>query len=210
MNYNNNNQYNYEKSFSDFICDQAYETNGSKEKLDAYGLTVKFNDDNYTKNPLIAITRINKTFRSRYIRLCKYELGRRFSRKFDLQTQIHSFIDVSGSRYDRKNISNIADSPHIHAIVIPDKSTVPIWHNEKSRQKIIEIFETPKTVQSVDLQKIDNSYGLDRFIRYAMKYYIPNCNSQKYSDELYKIYPDPDVYQNQRLGQYQQLNGLNF
>lgn len=63
MNYNNNNQYDYEKSFSDFICDQAYETNGSKEKLDAYGLTVKFNDDNYTKNPLLAITRINNTFR---------------------------------------------------------------------------------------------------------------------------------------------------
>lgn len=181
-----------ENDIAEFVADKAIERSKSQTCLNAYALNVIFkNRNSFTGGKSISeLISINKRFKKLYLELCRFQFGKHFYRKLKFQTQIHSFIDVSGTKFGSKSIEHIGDNPHIHAVVIPDKSQADLWSQDDCLDDIRKIFVSDTLVESVKLTKFDNIGGLKRFTGYASKYYVRNACNQKYSDQLYCIYPD--------------------
>lgn len=181
-----------ESGYVKLIVDQAIQRSESQTCLNAYALTVVFkNRNSFTgKHSISELRSINKCFRKLYIALCKYQFGERIFRKWDYQAQIHTFIDVAGTKYGNKSIENIGDNPHIHAVVLPHKSHAKIWSQNAYLDDVRKIFAADNLVESVALDQIDNMDGLKKFTTYASKYFVPNASCQMYSHELYRIYPE--------------------
>lgn len=181
-----------EYDVTDFIVTKTVERSVSQTCLNAYALTVNYKNRNtfQNKNSISELRSINRRFRKMYFELCKFQFGKKIRRKLKFQTQVHSFIDVSGTRFHARSTEHLGDNPHIHAVVIPDKSEASKWADNSYLEEIRSIFAEDTLVESVVLEQIDNMDGLKKFTGYASKFYVPNASSQEYSDQLYCIYPD--------------------
>lgn len=178
--------------------------------MNAYALTLNFNNRNSfgNKNSISEIGSIHKRLKKLYFEVCKFEFGNRFARKRKIQTHMFVFIDVSGTKYGLKGINYLGDNPHIHAVLVPHKSQERTWSDEKFLAGVRERFGSDPMVESIVLEKIDDMKGLCKFVGYAAKFYIPNASDQKYSDQLFSIFPTTP--ESKDLSRTKKVNRLNI
>jgi len=155
-------------------------------------ITVKYlNSNKFTGYKGVSIlARQNSIFRGRYIDICKASLGSRFSRKFKIQPEVFSFVDVAGSKYGPKKLQNINDSPHIHAVMIVHPSQIEWWSKNSNVELIRSILSNHRSIESMDFSRVKDGDDIGHVAGYAAKYFTANFNQPQISDELFKIYPD--------------------
>ena len=153
-------------------------------------ITVKYNNNYYSKNPVSHLNLLNKKFKKIHDKITSSIISGNKNRLFYKQPLCRAFIDIPGSKHGKhKSQRNILSADHHHAICHLHHEIIKPFYDYVNSSEFSNFIRLQRDIISVDILRLDKLTSLINLIDYSCKVAKFEIKNIKYGEYVDKTFP---------------------